>query len=161
MVNINGWPRIRIGLEPPLHVNTKIFDLIIYNALLTSNLIHQFANSNFTSDPDADYEDDDVFEIEPTLNCNGLDLSYDSENDLDSSLSLITKTIKEIKIISKKKTCSSNLVPFSKQDLTPDSNHQTLLFDSHCHLDRIYSRGFNKPVSTFYQPMGRCFTMSS
>ena len=117
--------------------------------------------AKLSTDPDADYEDDDVFEIEPTLNCNGLDLSYDSENDLDSSLSLITKKIKEIKILSKKKTCSSNLVPFSKQDLTPDSNHQTLLFDSHCHLDRIYSRGFNKPVSTFYQPMGRCFTMSS
>ena len=58
--------------------------------------------AKLSTDPDADYEDDDVFEIEPTLNCNGLDLSYDSENDLDSSLSLITKTIKEIKIISKK-----------------------------------------------------------
>ena len=43
-------------------------------------------------------------------------------------------------------------VPFSEQILTPDQLNQNFLFDSHCHIDRILSRTFGKPASTFFQP---------
>ena len=43
-------------------------------------------------------------------------------------------------------------VPRSKQMSTPDQMHQEFLFDSHCHIDRILSRAFNKPASAFFKP---------
>mgnify|MGYP001417635411 CR=1 FL=1 len=43
-------------------------------------------------------------------------------------------------------------VPRSEQMSTPDQKHQELLFDSHCHIDRILSRAFNKPASAFFKP---------
>ena len=43
-------------------------------------------------------------------------------------------------------------VPRSEQMSTPDQKHQEFLFDSHCHIDRILSRTFNKPASAFFKP---------
>ena len=43
-------------------------------------------------------------------------------------------------------------VPRSEQMSTPDQKHKELLFDSHCHIDRILSRAFNKPASAFFKP---------
>ena len=42
------------------------------------------------------------------------------------------------------------LVPTSKQRMTPNPHEQSLLFDSHCHLDRVFSKALNKPASHFF-----------
>ena len=42
------------------------------------------------------------------------------------------------------------LVPLHEQMLTPGHIEQKFLFDSHCHLDRIYSQAFKKQASSFY-----------
>ena len=42
------------------------------------------------------------------------------------------------------------LVPTSEQRMTPNQHERSLLFDSHCHLDRIFSQAFQKPIADFF-----------
>ena len=95
-------------------------------------------------------EEEDIIKTEPDLNGNDIDLSCDNNSDSDSGF-LLTKRVQDIKSVPLTKR-NLILVPLEKQILTPHSIYQKMLFDSHCHLDRIFSKTFKKSVSDFYQP---------
>ena len=42
------------------------------------------------------------------------------------------------------------LVPTSEQRMNPNQHERSLLFDSHCHLDRIFRQAFQKPIADFF-----------
>ena len=44
-----------------------------------------------------------------------------------------------------------DIVPKSEQNMNPNEHQEKLLFDSHCHLDRVFSWTFQKPVSDFFK----------